>query len=112
MSSSMYANYIRERTNDEIIETSKGFATYRYINENQVYLIDIYVKSEFRKQNIATKLADIVAYKAKKRGCTEMIGSIQVSAKNSDSSIKVLLAYGMKPYSTVQDGILFKKELK
>ena len=106
-----YAMYLTERTDTKIIELKHGFATYQYLNENQVYLIDIFVLPEFRKGHFATEMAEMIASEAKKKGCKEMIGSVQLTAKNSDASMKVLLAYGMKPYQTIQDGIYFKKEL-
>lgn len=108
----MYAAYILERTNDQIIENSKGFCTYRYINEGRsVYIIDIYVIPEFRKSRYASDLADLVAARAKDEGCTEMLGTVNPSAKNSTTSIKVLLGYGMELHSSSNDIIIFRKDI-
>lgn len=108
---SHYADYIRERTNDFILETPEGFATYRFMNEKSVYIIDIYVIPELRKSKIASKLADQIGIIAKERGCTEMFGSVVPSAKGSDSSIRVLQAYGMRVYNASNDFIVFKKDI-
>ena len=39
---SLYAEYLREKTDDEIIETVEGFATYRFLPGYACYIIDIY----------------------------------------------------------------------
>lgn len=109
---SLYANYLRERSFDEILEVDKGFATYRYLdNKKTVYIVDIYVLPEFRKEGIAKKLADAIVMNAVEQGCTKLLGSVVPSAKGSTESIKVLIAYGMTLESSSNDFIVFKKEL-
>lgn len=108
---SLYANYIRERLGDEILETEQGFVIYRYTDPSTVYLVDLYVLPDFRKSGVAKDLADRVADVARARGCSSMLGSVVPSARASADSIRVLLAYGMVPDSSTNDFILFKKGL-
>lgn len=109
---SLYAKYLKERNDDEIVETEKGFASYRYINDGKsVYLTDIYVLPEFRKENVASMIADEIALIAKSKGATEMIGTVVPTANNSTSSLKVLLGYGMTLQSASNNCIVFKKDL-
>lgn len=108
---SLYGDYIKEHRGDEIIESSIGFASYRFLSSTSVYIIDIYVKPEHRKSHAAAQLADIVCIKAKERGCLEVLGSVVPHANNSEASMKVLLAYGMKPDSIKDNMVIFKKEL-
>lgn len=108
---SLYAEYIKEKLDDNCMETELGFATYRYLNDNKVYIIDIYVKPEYRKSKIASDLADLIAQEAKEKGCKEMLGTVIPSAKGSTNSLKVLLGYGMTLVSSDKDLIIFKKEL-
>lgn len=108
---SHYADYLREKTNDFIVETEKGFATYRYINENTVYIVELYIVPEFRKETLASAIADSIVYEAKNKGCTKLLGSVVPSNKNSTMSVKVLLAYGMTLESSSNDFIVFKKEI-
>lgn len=108
---SLYSEYLMERTHDQIIETEEGFVTWRYLNEHQVYIVDIYVRSDFREKNVATKLADSVVYEAKNKGCCEVLGTVVPSAKGSDTSLKVLIGYGMKLHSASPDLIIMKKEI-
>lgn len=108
---SLYASYLRERTNDEIIENDYGFASYRFLDGNKVYIIDIYISPEMRKAGAASALADSIVEMAKNRGCVELIGSVVPSAKNSADSMRVLLAYGMTPYGIEGNMVLFKKDI-
>ena len=108
---SLYSSYLKERTEDNIIETNAGFITYRYINPSQVYVVDIYVLPEFRNKGIASLLADQVAEEAKAKGCSEMLGTVVPSCKGSTQSIQVLLAYGMKLDSCTNNLIVCKKDI-
>ena len=109
---SLYAKYLTERTNDRILEINHGFATYRMIPEQKaVYIVDIFVDSDFRKAGSAAQMADEIAKIAKKEGCIKMLGSVVPSVKNSTDSLKILLAYGMKLQSSAQDFLIFEKDL-
>lgn len=108
---SLYAEYVRERTDDQIIENDKGFATYRFVDNNTVFILDIYIRPDFRKYGEASNIADNIVEIAKKRGCTTLLGGVVPSTKNSTISLKVLLGYGMTlKYSNV-DFICFEKAI-
>lgn len=108
---SLYARYLNERAGDQIIEKEGGFVTYRYLNESQVYIIDIFVLPDERQKGYASKLADEVAAEAKAKGCKEMLGTVVPQAKNSTVSLKVLLGYGMSLDKAANDLIILKKEI-
>lgn len=109
---SYYTDYLRERTNDGVVETDYGFATYRFLEEGKtVYIVDIYVVPEARKEGHAADMADQIAKIAKEAGCTSMIGTVQPSAKGSTLSLQVLLGYGMRLQSASQDAIIMRKEI-
>jgi len=108
---SLYGEYLKERSHDSIVEDEYGFATYRFVDEKTVYIIDIYVKPDHRKEGLAASYADDIAKVAKERGCTHMMGSIVPSMKGSHTSLLVLLAYGMKLDSCANDFIVMKKEI-
>lgn len=105
ISNSPWAQYVSERENSEVFETSEGFAIYT-IEQNTVYLKDIWVAPEHRKSYVASRIADTVALIAKERGCNQMLGSVCPTAKNSHQSLQVLLAYGMILLSS-QNNIIF-----
>lgn len=109
---SLYAQYITERTNDLILETDKGFATYRYVPGDKVYIIDIFVLPEHRKRGHAAELANAIAKEAfDSRKAHTMIGTVIPSAKGSTQSTRVLLAFGMKLVSSTTDLIIFEKKI-
>lgn len=109
---SLYADYIKERLGDGIIERPEGFASYRFLNEGKsVYILDIYVSPSYRKTNVASKMADEIAAIGKERGATELVGTVTPSANNSTQSLSVLLAYGMKLKCLGNDLIVFTKEI-
>lgn len=108
----LYADYLEERTNDFILcHEGYGFATYRYLNDKQVYIVDVFVSKEHRKLHIATQLADEIVLRAKEKGCVELIMTVVPSTKNSTTSLAVVLAYGMLLKSASQDLIIMKKDI-
>lgn len=109
---SLYADYIKERTNDKIIESDFGFATYRHLpDQKATYIIDIYVKPELRLKGLASKFADQIAMEAREIGHLNLLGTVVPSARGSTSGIKTLIAYGMHLKSSTNDLIIFEKDL-
>ena len=92
----MWADYQNERLGKQVIENDKGFAIYDYIDAEQCYLEDIYVKPEFRKTGVASELADIVTELAKAKGCKYLIGSVVCGLNGDTNAMKAFLAYGMR----------------
>lgn len=108
----MHAKYIEERMGDSIIETDKGYITYRYLNDGKtVYIVDLYVLPEYRQDKVASGLADFVADLAKDKGAVEMFGTVDPRAKNPTDNLKVLLGYGMTLVSSSNEMILFRKDI-
>lgn len=109
---SLYGEYLKEKSTDEIIEMEHGFATYRLLNENKsVYIVDLYVQPEFRKMGIASKMADAIVDICKIKGAKELIGTVIPSAKNSTESMQVLFAYGLKLFASNPDMIYLRKDI-
>ncbi len=110
IANSPWASYISEREAAEVYETSKGFAIYR-IEQQTVYLQDIYVQPQHRNKHTATDIADAVCTIAKERGCRQVLGSVCPTARNANDSLRILLAYGMKLLSSQNNIVFFSKEL-
>lgn len=108
---SLYSEYLKERTNDQILEFDFGFVTFRHLDAETTYIVDIYVTPGLRKDGLATSMADEVSQIAKSLGKTKLLGSVMPSAKGSTDCLKVLLGYGMKLKSAVNDGIFFEKDI-
>jgi GNAT superfamily N-acetyltransferase len=111
---SMHGDYIREHNGDGIVEREEGFATYRFIplgEHRAVYIVDIYVRPDFRRTSVASEMADEIADFGRKDGCKYLVGSVVPSAKRSTDSVKVLLAYGMSLHGASDNLIIMKKEI-
>lgn len=109
---SLYANYVRERENQNIIETEKGFATYELKENGDCYLRDIYVLPEFRKDGIARTMSEQVEQVAIEKGCVRMVGSVCIDTNNSTESLKAILAVGYKLFSIQGNMIFLVKEIR
>lgn len=103
-----FIDYIREREGREVYQTLEGFITYEMIDENTVYLVDIYVATQFRNKNIATQLAD---YVVELTNAKVVMGSIDPNIPSAHTSLLVLLAYGMK-LDRYENGLLLFKKIK
>jgi len=94
---SMYALYFEEYENMYTVEDEKGFATYKYDKKcNGCYIVNIFVKKEYRKTGHFMILADKVVAIAKEKGYNKLIGSVDPESNNPERSRKVLLKYGME----------------
>lgn len=112
MQDSMYASYIKERTFDHILETDEGFATYRYLEDGRtVYIVDIYVKPEFRQSGHAARMADTIVKEAREKLCHTIVGTVIPNTRGATKSLKVLLGYGMDLHSADKNIIIFRKDI-
>lgn len=108
---SLYAQYIFERENKEIVESDKGFATYKIFDNGECYLQDLYVVPEYRKSGLATEMTDEIVLRAKEKACTLLIGSVCVDDINATRNMKVFLSYGMQIYKSMGTMIFLKKDI-
>lgn len=108
---SLYAEFIKEREDKEIVETENGFATYKLFDNGECYLQDIYVQPAHRKSGLATSLADTVCEIARDHGCKKLVGSVCVDDHSATRNMKVFLAYGMQIYKIVGSLILLEKDI-
>ncbi len=107
---SLYAKYLKERTEIEIIEYDYGFATFSIFGE-ECYIRDIYIVPEERRKNAASTLADEIVEIARARGCTYLTGTVCPTTKGATVSLKVLIGYQMKLHAAKENLIVFKKDI-
>lgn len=108
---SLYGQYLKERSGRGILECKEGFATFDYVNEDIVYIVDLYVVPKKRKTRIAAGLADKIVEQAVKDGKKFLLGSVDASAKNAETSMKVLEAYGMRVHKITEPLIFYVKDI-
>lgn len=107
---SLFANYIKQRENKDIVETDVGFATFSTVKDG-IYIEDIFVQESHRHTGEAARMADKIALIAKEKGFHKLFGSISPSGNHSTEGLKVLLAYGFKLNSSTNNFIWLEKEI-
>jgi len=108
---SLYAKYLEERQDTKVIETDIGFATYKQVDDETLWLIDIFVEKEFRRLGKATQLSELVQIEAEKLGCTKMLGSVDITANNVTESMKAVLSNGFKFSHAIGNVLYFIKDI-
>ena len=108
---SLYGQYLTERTSRGILETEHGFATFDYITDDTVYIVDLYVVPEKRKSHVASEIADKICEEAVKLGKKYLLGAVDLTANGAENSVKVLEAYGMKVHKVVEPMVFYIKPL-
>ncbi len=107
----MLKQYLKELKGLDVYETEDGFILYK-VQDEHLYVRDIYVLPEKRKKGVAAEMADELAEIIKKsHGCTIMLGDVEPSNNSATDSIKVLLAYGMSVLEANDDEIIFYKHI-
>lgn len=110
---SMMSEYWKEREDRETLEDEFGFLTFTMANETDCYIVDLWVRPEYRKLGKAAAYADRVCDYARRNGKTRLIGSVDPTTNGATESLKVLLAYGMRLLGISGDGklIYFVKDI-
>jgi len=108
---SLWAEYIKEREDRDVIETTDGFVAFK-VRDEFVHLEDLYVRPEKRLSGAGTALADAVAARGVEAGCRLMITSVCPAARGSTESMKAVLAYGFRLSSCDGKLVWFVKELE
>lgn len=107
---SLYAQYIKEREGTNTIEDEYGFATYKFVGE-YCYIVNVYVKPEFRGSHIATSYETEVANIAREKGYKKLLGSVAPEAVGATASLKAMLASNYKLLKANEGLIFFVKEI-
>lgn len=108
---SLYGMYIAEREDKDIIESDKGFATYKLFDNGECYIQDLYIVPGYRQSGFATEMTNKIVDIAKERGCHTLIGSVCSDDKSATRNMKVFLAYGMQISNIIGTMIFLKKNL-
>ena len=111
MIETFYPAYLKEYRNQDHIETDYGFISY-VINEEEktIYMVDIYVVPERRKENLSRKLVYMAMAEAKERGCTHGFTHVFNDFKDKEASLMAALAIGGKIVSVDPEKVMLKME--
>lgn len=106
----LYADYIRESRKMDCIETNEGFVSY-LIDGDQCYIEDLYISPSHRRKKLAFHFVDQIKKIAKSHGCTTLMTTVNLTSVDPSTSLKVILSYGAKVYSSNNNIILAKMEI-
>lgn len=112
---SLYAQYLKERGNKNIIEDQYGFAVYSPYKEG-IYLEDIYVEPALRKSGLAKELHDKVVEITKQLGLKKIYGSVvpsinQKASTNPTEMVKWMFSQGYSLDECFNGIIILSKEV-
>jgi GNAT superfamily N-acetyltransferase len=108
---SMHADYLLERRGVSTLEKEHGFITYKRVDKDTYYIVDVFIREDARRDKLASRLADEVVAIAKAAGASKILGSVDLSAAGVTESLQVLLGYGMRFSRAAGSGLYFVKEI-
>jgi predicted GNAT family acetyltransferase len=109
--SSLYAQYLKEREDKEILENEFGFVTYKFLNATECYIHDIFVIPEMRESGLAMQMKQDVIDIAKSKGCQTLIGSVCTSDSSASRNLKILLNDKWQIHATNGNMIFVNKSI-
>lgn len=111
---SLFKDYIEEREKGCVLEREDGFAIYFVLDDaigKVVYIREIFVPIQFRRNGVATLMADEISTFAREIGAHSLMGSIDPRAPGASGSMQALLHYGFKLDRLDGALIMLKKNL-
>lgn len=106
----MYFDYIKEREGLDFIIKDYGFCSYS-IKDQECFLMDVYIKPEFRKTHKGSTLLNELCSIARDSKCTYLTARNYPKSFGSSESLLAALKYGFKVITTNNEFILIAKEL-
>lgn len=91
---SLWSDYIRECGLLEIIEDDHGWITFHIEPGGCLFINDMYVKPEKRREGHGSHLLEKACVWGRERGCTYASATIHTSSKTVTETLKGVLAYG------------------
>lgn len=109
---SLYAQYVKERENLDIVESEKGFATYQIYDNGECYIRDIFVAPEFRNTKLTMDMQKQINDIAKTKDCKLLVGSVCLDTNNASKSLQILLNDKWQMYKIIGNMIFVKKDVQ
>jgi len=107
----LFAQYLKERENKEIIENDFGFVTYYFLSSGDCYIEDVYIVPEKRRSGLASEFGKAIELIAREKNSKRIFGSVDQNANNKTESMKFLISYGFLLSHNSGNTIYLTKEL-
>lgn len=108
----MYAAYIKERENKEMLQFDCGFITYKIYPENkECFLADMYIDPKHRGTNAVAVFVNDLARVAKESGCDHISATVCVDS-GASRVLKAAFKLDFKIKNAQNNIIVIVKDLK
>jgi hypothetical protein len=112
----MFFDYIKEREGKESIVVENGFVVYSIgessQNGNYIYIFDMFIKKEFRRDGITAELLIKRLYEvANKNSCKFVLATVDINTRTAPMALIFNLKNGFIPYNLDGYLIRLKKDL-
>jgi len=111
ISKTLYAKYIKERENFDVLETDSSFLTYK-IKENSCFIGHAYVEKSARKKGGLRHIINDLSIIAKRNGCETITGAIDLRDSGASVTLLASLKIGFKVFQAESGVILIAKKIK
>jgi GNAT superfamily N-acetyltransferase len=100
----LYAEYLSERMDGEILESEKGFITYK-VNGTECFIIDMFVSKKYRSASFGRDFINELCDIALQRGCNIITANVHLWDKGHDNTLIAAFKTGFK-ISNAENGVL------
>lgn len=108
----LYELYMKERMGMDVIQGDHGFIVYAINKQaNEAFVQELFIREEYRKQNLGSKLVDKVYEKAKEAGVKYLTATVIPSTNNAHVILLAALKYGCKILRSSENCIVLFKEV-
>lgn len=104
----LWKEYIAEREDAHILYNNHAFATYKIINQDEVFVMDVFVSKEHRKNGAIHALWDDFIKQLKPK---IVYGMTDRKALNWEYSDAFMLAFGFTAYTEENSIIYYYREI-
>ena len=108
MVKSNYGLYVAELEGLEILESNRGFATYK-IKDDELWVYDVFVRPDYRGCGIALRYIQELEELARECNCKAMMSITNKKNNAWERSTGLLQEYGFEIEGVADDGTIFLK---
>ena len=105
ISETLYAEYLKERQEAEILENESGFIIYK-LTDGECFIIDMFIRPEIRGLGEGHSLVKNLKQIAIASGCKAITANIHLADKNANKTLLAGLHTGFKVVRADQNILL------
>lgn len=107
----LFTDYVQERLQVNVLQNEHAFYLWKFIEEDTVYITDMYVAPAERRSGVAGALFVELLGQMRELGVKRLVGSTDVTAANPELGMYAMLSVGFKPTGASENIIWYSKEI-